>query len=135
MTQNQLALCSGVRQPNIAAYETGARSPSASMVDRLLDAARVRPSILLKTHRDAVLRIAETHRAGSVRVFGSVARGEDRPDSDIDLLVRFDKGANLIDLADLTDELEDLLGRHVDVVSEGGLKPRHWRILRDAVTV
>lgn len=133
LTQLDLAARSGVRQPNIAAYENGKRAPSASMVERLLDAARDRPSVVLRRHREDVLRIARNHRAGNVRVFGSIARGEDRPDSDIDLLVTFSAGATLFDQAGLIEELELLLGRHVDAVSEGGLRQHHERILREAV--
>ena len=55
-----------------------------------------------------------------MRVFGSIARGDDRPDSDIDLLVTFDEGASLFDLAGLGQDLESLLGRPVDIVSESG---------------
>lgn len=57
-------------------------------------------------------------------MFGSIARGEDRADSDIDLLVTFDEDADVFDQAGLTCELENLLGRRVDVVSEGALKAR-----------
>jgi predicted nucleotidyltransferase len=64
-----------------------------------------------------------------VRVFGSVARGEDGPDSDVDFLVRFVRGTTLFDQAGLIVELEHLLGRNVDVVSERGLKER----IRDRV--
>lgn len=133
LTQLDLAARSGVRQPNIAAYENGKRTPSASMVERLLDAARDRPSVVLRRHREDVIRIARNHRAGNVRVFGSIARGEDHPDSDIDLLVTFSEGATLFDQAGLIEELELLLGRDVDAVSEGGLRQHHERILREAV--
>lgn len=133
MTQLELAARSGVRQPNVAAYEGGQRIPSETMLDRLLAAMNLRPSVVLARHRAQVLALAHANRAGDVRVFGSIARGEDRPDSDVDLLVAFGTGATLFDQAELIDELEKLLGRHVDVVSEGGLKGRHDRILREAV--
>lgn len=133
LTQDELAARSGVRQPNIAAYESGKRTPSESMLQRLLAATQTRPSVALNAHRDAVLAIAYANRAQNVRVFGSIARGDDRPDSDVDLLVTFDAGASLYDQAEMIDALEALLGRHVDVVSEGGLKPRHHSILADAV--
>lgn len=76
---------------------------------------------------------ATRHRGRRVRLFGSVARGEERPDSDVDLLVTFEPGSSLFDLLRLTRELEALLGRPVDVVSEGGLKDRDERLLAEAV--
>lgn len=60
-------------------------------------------------------------------------RGEDRSDSDVDMLVDFEPGSSLFDVLHLTAELESLLGRHVDVVSAGGLKPRDKHILDDAI--
>lgn len=83
----------------------------------------------IQAHKDDILRIAERHRAGDVRVFGSTARGEDGSDSDVDLLVRWNDGASLTDWVAFQQEVEALLGRHVDVVSESGL---HWYI-RDKV--
>ena len=66
-------------------------------------------------------------------MFGSVARGDDRPDSDIDFLADFERGSSLFDLLHLTRELEDLLDRPVDVVSTGGLKERDRHILDEAI--
>ena len=68
-----------------------------------------------------------------MRVFGSVARGDASEASDIDLLVDFDEGSSLFDLRHLSEDLERLLGRHVDVVSVGGLKARDDEILDEAV--
>jgi uncharacterized protein len=91
---------------------------------------------LLAEKRDTILRIAEKHGARNVRVFGSVARGEDDGDSDVDLLVRFDPDRSLLDHAGLWLELQEALGCKVDVVSDRGLKPRiRERILREAVTL
>lgn len=70
-----------------------------------------------------------------MRVFGSIARGEDRPDSDVDLLVQLRSGTSLMDLVTMTRELEALLGRAVDVVSEGGLKGRDEHIREQSVLV
>ena len=89
----------------------------------------------VQTHRDEIHAIAARHRALSVSVFGSVARGDDRPDSDIDFLVEFEPGASLLDLMRIRDDLEDLLGGHIDVVSVGGLKDRDEHIRREAVLV
>jgi hypothetical protein len=133
MTQQELAERSGVRQPNIAAYENGRRQPSPAMLARLLDAARPRPSVLLARFREQVLEIAARNHAGGVRVFGSIARGEDSPESDVDLLVTFGPEASLLDQAGLIAELEDLLGAHVDVVSDRALKDRDVAIRARAV--
>lgn len=133
LSQRALAERSGVAQPNIAAYEAGRRVPSEAMVGRLLDAAAIRPSTILDASRKHVLAIARKHGATDVRVFGSVARGDDRPGSDIDLLVRFEPDASLLDQAELAEELSAELGVRVDVVSEGGLKPRDADIRREAV--
>lgn len=89
--------------------------------------------LLVESRRDQVLAIASRHRASRVRLFGSAARGEDRPDSDIDLLVDFDEDSSLFDLMRMTRELEALLGRAVDVVSAGGLKSRDRVILAESV--
>ena len=76
---------------------------------------------LLKEKRADILRIAAQHGARNVRLFGSVARGEARPDSDIDVLVEFEPGRTLLDRIGLMQDLEDLLGRKVDVVTEKAL--------------
>lgn len=135
LSQSQLSRASGVAQPNIAAYETGARSLSSAMERRLLDAIRSRPSVILTTYRNEILALAHQHHASNVRVFGSVARGDDGPDSDIDLLVTFDDDASLYDQSELILDLEDLTGVGVDVVSDGGLSGRHARILAEARAV
>lgn len=92
---------------------------------------------LIGDKRRAVLELAEKHGATNVRVFGSVARGEAGPDSDIDLLVEWDMthisswGGSRLDI-----ELRQLLGREVDITTESGL---HWyireRVLREAVAL
>lgn len=88
----------------------------------------------LRRRREEILQAAARHGAYNVRVFGSVATGEAGADSDIDFLVKFEAQRSLIDQALLKQELEHLLGRRVDVVSEDGL---YWllrrRILREAV--
>ena len=88
---------------------------------------------LLREKRDEILRICAKHGARNVRVFGSVVRGEAGEDSDVDLLVEFEPGRSLLDQAGLVLDLEELLGRKVDVVTERGL---YWllrrRILKEA---
>ena len=88
---------------------------------------------LLKTRRDQILEAAHKHGAFDVRVFGSVARGDARPDSDIDFLVRLESGRSLLDLARLLRELQALLDCKVDIVTEAGLRPRiRPQVLREA---
>ena len=76
----------------------------------------------LKGKRKELLRIAQAHGASNVRVFGSVARGEEGSDSDLDLLVEMKPGSSLLDLISLWQDLEDLLGHKVDVIT-GGISP------------
>src|SRR3984885_4690372 len=89
--------------------------------------------LLVESRREQVMAIASRHHASRVRLFGSAARGDDRPDSDIDLLVDFDEDSSLFDLMRMSRELEALLGRAVDVVSSGGLKTRDRAILAESV--
>lgn len=88
---------------------------------------------LLKDKRETILRIAANYGARNVRVFGSAARGEAGKDSDLDFLVDFEQGRSLLDQAGMILDLEALLGRKVDVVTENGL---YWllrrRILKEA---
>jgi len=89
---------------------------------------------LLKFKRHEIIDIAARHGARNVRIFGSVVRGEARPESDLDLLVELEEGRSLMDHVALLQDLEDLLGCRVDVVSEKAL---HWyirnRVLAEAV--
>ena len=90
----------------------------------------------LKSHRADILRIAAKYGARNIRVFGSVARGEADEQSDVDFLVEMNPGGSLMRRAGLIVELEDLLGRNVDVATERALKPRiRDRVLREAVPV
>jgi predicted nucleotidyltransferase len=75
----------------------------------------------LQAQRERILAVAARHGASDVRVFGSIARGEGGPDSDVDVLVTLDPGRTLLDLGGLQFELESLLGRRVDVVTDGGI--------------
>jgi predicted nucleotidyltransferase len=91
---------------------------------------------LVKEKRGEILRIASKYGARDVRVFGSVARGEDDPESDVDFLVELEPGRSLLDLGGMQMEFESLLGCRVDVVTVGGLKARmRERVLREAMPV
>jgi predicted nucleotidyltransferase len=89
---------------------------------------------LLKNKRKDILRIASKYGARNVRIFGSLARGEAREDSDIDILVDLEPGRSLFDLGGLLMDLQKLLAQKVDVVTEKGLRPRiRDRVLKEAL--
>lgn len=135
LTQAALAAASGVSQPNISAYEAGSRRPSKTTLERIKAAAPPRPSTVLAEHLDEVRAVVRRNKGERPRVFGSVARGEDRSGSDIDILVKLRDRASLLDLAQMQEELQDLLGVHVDVVSERGITRRAEGTLKDAVAL
>jgi uncharacterized protein len=88
----------------------------------------------LRSRRDEILEVARARGASRIRVFGSVARGDATEASDIDFLVDLEPDRNLLDLGGLLMDLQDLLERNVDVVTERGLRPRvATRVLADAV--
>jgi predicted nucleotidyltransferase len=101
--------------------------PYATYIELVPDAAAAAASIdpmqLVRDRREEILRLADKRGARNVRVFGSVARGDALAGSDIDFLVAMDEGHGLLDLVGLWQDLEELLGVKVDVVTEGGLKP------------
>ncbi|HVC21705.1 MAG TPA: nucleotidyltransferase family protein [Vicinamibacterales bacterium] len=87
----------------------------------------------LQSKRQEILDVAAKHGARNVRLFGSTARGEARPDSDIDLLVEMDADRSLLDLVGLGQDLEALLARKVDVLTDASLHPAlRDRILAEA---
>jgi uncharacterized protein len=77
----------------------------------------------LQHKRDEILRIAARHGARNVRLFGSAARGDARPESDLDLLVEMEADRSLLDLVGLGQELDELLQRKVDVLTDASLHP------------
>jgi predicted nucleotidyltransferase len=88
----------------------------------------------IRARRDAILRIAARYGAHDLRIFGSVARGEASEKSDLDLLVRFDRGRSLFDQGGLLMDLRDLLGIKVDVIDEDAVAPRFRRhVLEEAI--
>jgi predicted nucleotidyltransferase len=91
---------------------------------------------LIKAKRLEILKLAQKYGAYNVRVFGSVARGEARPDSDIDFLVELEPGRSLFDLGGLLFELRNLLGVEIDVVTEKGLRSRiRESVIREAISI
>ncbi len=89
---------------------------------------------LLREKRAQILQIAERYGTRNIRVFGSVARGDAGPESDVDFLVELEPGRNLFDLGGFLYEVRELLGRPVDVVTEKGLREHvRSKVLKDAV--
>jgi predicted nucleotidyltransferase len=88
----------------------------------------------LRKEREQIKKVAQKHGASNIRVFGSISRGEERPESDIDLLVDFEADRSLFDLVRLKLELEELLGHEVDLVTE---KAMHRliasRVIKEAI--
>ena len=95
----------------------------------ILPKVSMNPVELVHEKREEILRISAAHGAKNVRIFGSVARNEASDESDIDFLVELVPGRSLLDLGGLLVELEHLLARRVDIVTEQGL---HW-YLRDKI--
>lgn len=93
----------------------------------------MRPSVVLNMKRNAVREAASRFHTANPRVFGSVLRGTDRDGSDLDLLVDALPGATLFDLGGLQDELETLLGVHVDLLTPADLPPKfRFKVLAEA---
>lgn len=134
LTQAALARIAGVAQPNLSAYENGRRTPSPDVLERIRQALRDRPSVRVQRHREEMRALIAEHHGSEPRLFGSVARGDDQPDSDVDLLVDFNEEARLFDEIALRLDLSDLLGIRVDVVGtdalSGGFRDR---VLGEAV--
>jgi predicted nucleotidyltransferase/DNA-binding XRE family transcriptional regulator len=141
LSQGELARRAGVSQPVVSAYENGRREPGLSMLAKLVEASghRLRVDLVaepdptrglpdtpmgrrLRRCRRAVIEAAEHRGMGNVRVFGSVARGDDGEASDVDLLVDTTVGVSMLDLIGLEREIGEIIGRPVDVVPAGNLK-------------
>jgi len=88
---------------------------------------------LVEAKRDEIKAVAARHKGKAIAIFGSVARGDETANSDVDFLVEFDPGSSLFDLADLEADLSAVLAARVDVVSLGGLKPRDQEIRAEAM--
>jgi uncharacterized protein len=140
ISQAELAFRAGVAQSVISAYEAGRRQPSLPTLARLIDAAgselvvdiQHQPPQLsrlsgpvgrqVRRKRRDLVAAAAAHDVTNLRVFGSVARGEDRPDSDVDLLADLPPGMGLLGLGRVQAELEAILGTKVDLVPASDLK-------------
>jgi len=107
-TLERLAAAAGLR----LGLEGGAPEPAGAARDQVQ-----RKSRLIRT-------LARAHGARAVSLFGSAARGDERPDSDLDFLVELEPGRSLLDLIGLGDDLQAALGRKVETVTAAGMKPR-----------
>ena len=153
LSQTDVARRAGIAQSVISAYESGRREPGVHTLARLVQATghRLELDIVpapdlrlglpdtalgrrLRRRRRTIIETAANRGARHVRVFGSVARGEDTSTSDIDLLVDLDRGVGVVALAALKRELTTLLGVKVDVVPAEALKPRiRAEVLAEAI--
>lgn len=136
LSQAALARAARVSQPNLSAYENGRRHPSPEVLERIRAALSVRAAQRIEHHRDAIRALVAEYHASAPRVFGSVARGEDGPASDIDIVVDFDDHASLLDETGLRLALSDLLRVDVDVIGADTLRGElRERILAEAEPV
>lgn len=143
LSQSDLARRSGVAQSVVSAYEAGKRQPALPTLAKLIAATGHTMAITLersdasvrglpdsplgrriRQHRQALLDAVAEAGGSNLRVFGSVARGEDRPDSDVDLLVDLPEGTGLFALQALEGRLRRILNVDVDLSPPGSLKPR-----------
>lgn len=120
MSQTELAKRARLQQPNIASIESGARRPSDQLLDRILRAADLRPSIPLEFYAERVTAAATAYGLSNVRVFGSVVSGADSERSDVDLLVEAAPGVDYLGIAAFRRSAENILGFPVDVVIDDG---------------
>jgi predicted nucleotidyltransferase/DNA-binding XRE family transcriptional regulator len=152
LSQAELAARAGVTQSVISVYESGRRQPGLPTLAALVEATGNELVVSLRRQRGRLARLsgpvgrrvrrgrhdlvaaAAAHGASNLRVFGSVARGQDLPDSDLDLLVDLPPSLGLFGLGRLQADLEAIAGTRVDLVPAQGLKPDfRTRVERDLV--
>ena len=130
LTQLELAQAAGTSQPSVAAYESGAKSPSVRTLERLIRASGASLEVKLRRvpvaqgklladlrrRREEIRRAAQARRIRNVRIFGSAARGEETDSSDVDLLVDFDAARHgVLPLVGFASDVRAIIGRDVDV--------------------
>jgi predicted nucleotidyltransferase len=153
MSQADLAHRAGTRQSAISAYETGRRDPTVKTFERILIAAGCDVTVKISprtdatpspqdstvarsvaAHREEIHSIIRTHGGRRVHLFGSVARGDDNAESDVDLLVDLPEGTGILTIGSIARDVERLLGIKVDVVPESALgAAKRQAILAEAV--
>lgn len=123
LTQRELAERTGLKQPLIAAIESGRRQPSTSARRALAEALQVRPSLVISARRHDIATVFQRAGLPQPRIFGSVARGDDAVGSDVDLVVEFGDQNDIADLLALEDELSRMLTVKVDIVDARSAGP------------
>lgn len=108
-------------------------APATARLESMAQVTQLPLRALVEAHRDEIKAIVARHKGTAVALFGSVARGEETPESDIDLLVDIEPGTSLMDLGAMLMDLQDRLGRSVDVVTRGALDERDDDIRQDAI--
>jgi hypothetical protein len=148
LSRRALAQRAGVRAETVSRIASRGTCDFATL-ERLAAAAGLRLSLEGSAPpaggnaRDAVLRkqslirtLARAHGARSIALFGSAARGEERPESDLDFMVELEAGRSLLDLISLAEDLREALGRRIEAVTVAGMKPRVLaQARRDAVRI
>ena len=135
LTQSELAAAVGLNQPNLTNIEAGRRTLSPELLERILRTAGYRPSAALDAGRDRVIALAANYGLSNVRVFGSVAVGDDGFDSDIDLLVDAAPGTSTFEIGAFAEDVELLTGFPVDVLVDRPGREFTDRIRTGAVAV
>lgn len=152
ISQVELARRSGVAQPTISAYERGLHEPGLHTLQRLVNCTgltldirlsdRTEPArlpstptgMLVRVRRHDLIAAGQRLGASNLRLFGSAARGDDRPGSDIDILVDLAPNVGLVGLGLIEEQFEQILEREVDVVPASALKDRiRERVLQEAI--
>ncbi len=149
LSQAALAVAASIDRTALSKIETGRRGIGSAELARIAEAlglpfehfftktpvdADPDPLKVIRSKRGAILSICRRHGAHSPRLFGSIARGQAMPESDIDFIVDMEQGRSLLDQAALLVELRELLGRNVDVVTAQGLRDRiRERVLDEAI--
>lgn len=141
LTQAELALRAGTTQSVISAYESGRRQPALPTLARLVEASGQELEVRVRSARPPLdrltgpvgrrvrrnrRRLVETAAARGIthlRLFGSVARGDDRPDSDVDIIADIPAGVGVLELGRAREELEAIVRTRVDLVPSDGLRP------------
>lgn len=147
MSARELAAESGVSPSTVTRIERGELNPTLAMLERLLEASgselevivfprAPRPTLArLRSHRRAITDAVRSFGGGNVRVFGSVARGDTRDDSDVDLLIDVPPGTGFVTIERMTEAIEAVVPWRVDVLTSGAARGRMAHVIDEAVAL
>lgn len=135
ITQAELSARADLLESTIAEMESGALKMSPDMLERVLRAADYRPNLALKHHYAEIRQEAARRGLRNVRIFGSVARGDDGFDSDIDLLVTPGEGTTAFDIANFVDRVRQITGFPAEVIVDTKPFPPGWTAGEEAVAL